>query len=56
MTKLIAAIATGVFCAGFAFVIDLVTDALAVWQVIGLAAVSGFCGSLFGNTVTGGRK
>lgn len=54
--RLFAALATGVFCACFAFVVDLITDALAVWQVVGLAAVSGFLGSLFGNTVIGGRK
>lgn len=56
MTKLLAALATGVFCAGFAFVVDLITDALAMWQVIGLAAMSGFCGSLFGNTLIFGRR
>ncbi|MEL6608329.1 MAG: hypothetical protein AAFO93_05405 [Pseudomonadota bacterium] len=56
MTKLLAAIATGVFCSGFAFVVDMITDALSVWQVVGLAAVSGFLGSLFGNTLMGRAK
>lgn len=56
MTKLLAAIATGVFCACFAFVVDAITDALSAWQVIGLAAVSGFLGSIFGNTLIGRRK
>jgi len=56
MAKLLAAIATGLFCAWFAFVVDAITDALAAWQVMSLAAVSGFCGSLFGNSLVGRRK
>ncbi|MEL6915038.1 MAG: hypothetical protein AAFP13_11100 [Pseudomonadota bacterium] len=56
MIRLLAAIATGVFCAGFAFVVDTITDALAAWQVVSLAAVSGFCGSLFGNSLLGMRR
>ena len=52
MTKVFAACATGVFCAFFALGVDAVTDALMPWQVAGLAAASGFFGSLFGNTVT----
>ena len=48
---------TGVFCALFAVVIDLVTDALSMSVVIGLAFVSGFLGSLFAQVVLGkGRK
>jgi len=53
MIKLLAALLTGVFCASLAFVVDIITDALAAWQVVAIAAVSGFCGSLFGNTVLG---
>ena len=53
MTKLIAAILTGTFCAGLAFVVDMITDALSAWQVVVIAAISGFCGSLFGNALTG---
>ncbi|MGR3492160.1 MAG: hypothetical protein ACU0DW_08890 [Shimia sp.] len=49
--KLATAVATAVFCAGFAFVVDAITDALSVLQVIGLAAISGFFGSLFGTVV-----
>ena len=49
----LSALATGVFCAGFAAVVDAVTDALSMWQVIGLALVSGFCGSLFASFVLG---
>ncbi|MEO0664225.1 MAG: hypothetical protein AAFR53_03105 [Pseudomonadota bacterium] len=56
MTKLLAALATGLFCSIFALVVDAITDALAIWQLMGLAALSGFCGSLFGNTLVGRRK
>ncbi|MEM9437834.1 MAG: hypothetical protein AAGA15_12405 [Pseudomonadota bacterium] len=56
MTKLFAALATGLFCACFAFIVDVITDALAMWQVVGLAATSGFLGSLFGNAVISGRR
>ena len=50
---LLSALATGVFCAGFAAVVDAVTNALTMWQVIGLALVSGFCGSVFASLVLG---
>jgi hypothetical protein len=53
---LLSATATGVFCAGFAAVVDAVTDALSMWQVIGLAMVSGFCGSIFASLVLGRGK
>lgn len=42
---------TGVFCAGFALVVDVVTEALSLWGVAGLAFVSGFCGSLVAQLV-----
>lgn len=48
---LISACTTGVFCGGFAAVVDAITDALSMWQVIGLAIVSGFCGSIFASIV-----
>jgi len=48
---LITSVITGVFCAVFATVIDLITDALAMWMVIALAFVSGFGGSLFAQIV-----
>ena len=44
---LVTAALTGAFCALFAGLVDAVTDALALWQVMILGAVSGFCGSLF---------
>lgn len=37
---------TGVFCAIFAVIVDVVTDALELWMVVVLAFVSGFLGSL----------
>lgn len=45
---LATAAVTGVFCAGFAIVVDAVTDALSMTVAIGLAFVSGFLGSLIG--------
>ena len=42
---------TGVFCAGFAGVIDLSTNMLETQSVIMLAFVSGFLGSIFAQTV-----
>ena len=52
---LITAMTTGAFCAVFAVLIQFVTTMLALWQVIGLAAVSGFLGSLFASLVWGRR-
>ena len=42
---------TGGFCAVFAGVVDAITDALTMWQVIGLGAISGAMGSLFAQLV-----
>ncbi|MCH2164110.1 MAG: hypothetical protein MK098_05600 [Marinovum sp.] len=53
---LLTSLMTGVFCAVFATVIDVITDALTMWAVIGLAFVSGFCGSLFAQLVSGRGK
>ncbi|MBV2361203.1 hypothetical protein KUH32_15675 [Thalassococcus sp. CAU 1522] len=50
-TILLTAALTGLFCAVFAVVIDAVTDALSMATVIGLAFLSGFCGSLFAQLV-----
>lgn len=47
---------TGVFCAGFAMVVDLITDALPMLVAIALAFFSGFCGSLFAQFVLRGRS
>ena len=53
---LIAALVTGAFCAAFAFVVDAITDVLTMWQVIGVAAVSGFCGSIFASFILGRNR
>jgi hypothetical protein len=42
---------TGVFCIGFALVVDVVTDALPLLPVLMLSFASGFLGSLFAQTV-----
>ena len=51
----VSAFTTGVFCAGFAAVVDALTDQLLVWQVICLAALSGTLGSLFAQFILGRR-
>ncbi|MEM6479307.1 MAG: hypothetical protein AAF841_13565 [Pseudomonadota bacterium] len=56
IVRFIAAAATAVFCAVFALIVDFITDALAVWQIMGLAALSGFLGSLFGNSLVSRRQ
>ena len=50
---LAAALTTGAFCAVFAGVVDAVTDALSMAQVVIVGAVSGFCGSLFASLMLG---
>jgi hypothetical protein len=45
---LLTASVAGVFCAGFALVVNTVTEALNVAQVLALAGISGFLGSLVG--------
>ena len=52
-TILMTAILTGIFCAGFAVVIDYIADMLERNQVIGISFASGFLGSLFAQTVMG---
>jgi len=42
---------TGAFCMGFAWVVDIVTDALPMGTALMLAFVSGFLGSLFAQLV-----
>lgn len=54
--RLTTSVLTGVFCAGFALVIDLVTDALPMMLVIAMAFASGFLGSLFAQLVLGRNK
>ena len=53
---LTTSVITGVFCAAFAMAIDLVTNALSMMTLIGLAFVSGFLGSLFAQIVLGHRR
>ncbi len=53
---LISAVLTGVFCAGFAFGIDWLTDMLERANVIVLSFLSGFMGSLFASFVMGRRR
>ena len=49
--SLISAVLTGVFCAGFALVIDAVVSMVSTYQVAILASLSGFLGSIFAQTV-----
>ncbi len=42
---------TGVFCMGFSLVVGLATDALSFLAVLVFSFLSGFCGSLFAQTV-----
>lgn len=57
ITKMVltTAIVTGLFCAGFAFVIEQVTDVLTLTQALLLAMISGFCGSLFAQLLFKGK-
>jgi phage-related holin len=48
---LLTSMITGAFCAVFAMVIDVITDALSLWMVAALAFVSGFAGSFFAQVV-----
>jgi hypothetical protein len=48
---ILSAVLTGVFCSGFAVLIDLATDMLARQQLIIVSFSSGFLGSLFAQTV-----
>lgn len=50
-TLLVTSAMTGGFCAVFAGIVDAITDALSMWQVIGLGGLSGFCGSLLAQLV-----
>ncbi|MDO6731923.1 hypothetical protein Q4577_17975 [Marinovum sp. 2_MG-2023] len=44
---------TGVFCAIFASIVGLITEALTMWMVFAVSFVSGFLGNLFSQIVTG---
>ncbi len=52
-TMVKAAVLTGVFCALFSGVVGFVAQNLSMTVLIGLSFVSGFCGSLFAQTVLG---
>lgn len=45
------AFVTGLFCLGFAAVVDALTDALPMMVALGLAFCSGFLGSLFAQLI-----
>ena len=49
---LITSVLTGSFCAIFAGIVDAVTDALTMWQVVILGGISGAMGSLIAQFVT----
>ncbi|NND17191.1 MAG: hypothetical protein HKN98_01295 [Silicimonas sp.] len=55
-TVLLSAVLTGVFCAGFAVLIDRATDMLMQNQIIAISFASGFLGSIFAQTVLGRWK
>ncbi|MBT8412962.1 MAG: hypothetical protein KJO30_01420 [Boseongicola sp.] len=50
-TIITSAVLTGIFCSGFAVIIDLATDMLQRQQLIIVSFASGFLGSLFAQTV-----
>ena len=53
---LIPAILTGAFCSVFAITVDAILDMVGMYAVAGIAATSGFLGSLFASFVTGKHK
>lgn len=48
---LVSAALTGVFCAGFAVVVDTVTMLFSIWQLMAVSFVSGALGSLFARLI-----
>lgn len=50
---LVPAALTALFCACFALAIDAIVSMASQWQIAGLAATSGFLGSLFSRLVLG---
>lgn len=50
-TIILSALTTGAFCAVFASVVDMITDALDMWEVALAGGISGACGSLFASLV-----
>ncbi|MDJ0860435.1 MAG: hypothetical protein QNJ03_15210 [Dinoroseobacter sp.] len=55
-TVLSAACVAGLFCAGFAVVVDIISDQLSLVQTIAIAAMSGFLGALVGQLTVGRNK
>lgn len=54
MTRaLLTAITTGIFCGGFAWVVNAATMSLNWWQIIMAGMVSGFTGSLVAYFILG---
>ncbi len=50
-TLVLSACLTGLFCAGFATVVDLLADMLDRTSVMIVSFISGFLGSIFAQTV-----
>lgn len=50
-TLILSACLTGLFCAGFATVIDVATDMLNRTSILVVSFISGFLGSIFAQTV-----
>jgi hypothetical protein len=50
-TTLLSAIVTGLFCAGFSYVVSLISDSFGMMQLILISFASGSLGSLFAQTV-----
>lgn len=50
-TVLLTALLTGVFCAGFSFVVSLIADNFGMVQLLVISFLSGTLGSLFAQTV-----
>ena len=50
-TLILSACLTGIFCAGFATVVDLLADMLSRPSVMAISFISGFLGSIFAQTV-----
>ncbi len=53
---LLPALLTGVFCAGFAMVVDVVLGMRGLATVVGISFVSGFLGNCFAQIVLGRGK
>ncbi|MDG1456569.1 MAG: hypothetical protein P8Q92_01475 [Pseudoprimorskyibacter sp.] len=53
---LVTSLMTGIFCAGFALVVELLTDMLEAQQIAVLSFTSGFTGSLVAQFIMKFRK